>query len=487
MSKSIAKNALYKVLLNIFNIIMPIIIATYTYRVMTKELIGRYTAAYTIFNYFFIFAGFGIYNYAIRELSKVRDNKKKMSQLFTSFFVIGLISNIVTIIAYVAFNYTLFKGTPVFAVHLILALNMISNIFYIEWANEALENYGFITLKTIIVRLVYAALLFLTVKSSKDFLIYVFLTTFSTFLNNIISYIYIKKGIGFDFSNIKIKRHIKFLLLVIVMSNGNVLYTQLDKVMLAHYVGEISVAYYGVANNVMNIINALVLSVVFVTIPRLSNIIASKDHERYINLLNKITQTLFAFLFPVAIGMFVLAEEIFVLFGGGEYAGGGPVLKVFCLYMISLGMEAILTNQVMYVNRREKQLVPMIFMAGFINIILNYLLLKFNVFNEVTAIATTTVSSYMLIFIEYIYTRKVLNIKFNMFNFKNFRYLLYALTFLPISFIFKSLISNMYIYIVAIVLTSGIVYTLFLFITKDEIWNTAVNRFMPKIKTKLRR
>ena len=487
MSKSIAKNALYKVLLNIFNIIMPVIIASYTFRVMTKELIGRYTAAYTIFNYFFIFAGFGIYNYAIRELSKVRENKKKMSQLFTSFFVIGLISNIVTLIAYGIFNFTVFKGTPVFEVHLILALNMVSNIFYIEWANEALENYGFITLKTIIVRLVYAILLFSTVKSSDDFLIYVFLTTFATFLNNIISYIYIKKGIGFDFSNIKIKRHIKFLLLVIIMSNGNVLYTQLDKVMLDHYVGEVSVAYYGVAHNVMSIINALVLSVVFVTIPRLSNIIASKDHQKYINLLNKITQTLFAFLFPVALGMFVLAEEIFVLFGGGEYAGGGPVLKVFCVYMVSLGMEAILTNQVMYVNRREKQLVPMIFMAGFINLILNYLLLKLNVFNEVTAIATTTVSSYILVMTQYIYTRKVLNVRFNLFTMKNFRYLLYALTFLPISFMYKYLISNMYIYIVAIVLTSGIVYAFFLFITKDEIWNAVINRFMPKVKGKFKR
>ena len=483
MSKSIAKNAFYKILLNLFNIVMPVIIATYTYGVIDQTLIGRYTTAYSIFNYFFIFAGFGIYNYAIREISKVRSDKKKMSQLFTSFFVIGIASNIGTLIIYVLFSFFAFKDTPAFVVHLILALNMISNIFYIEWANEALENYGFITLKTIVVRLIYAVLLFLTVKSSDDFLMYVFLTTFSTFLNNIISYFYIKKGVGFDFSNIKIKRHIKFLILVIIMSNGNVLYTQLDKAMLGLYVSEVSAAYYSVAHNVMTIINALVLSVVFVTIPRLANIIAGKDRTKYLELLNKITQTLFAFLFPVAIGMFILAEEIFIIFGKGKYPGGGPVLEVFCVYMISLGFEAILTNQVMYVNKKEKELVKMIFLAGIVNTILNLVFLKMGIFNEVTAIITTTFSNYLLVFFEYIYVRKVLKLEFKMFTFKNLKYFLYALTFLPIGLIFKSTISNMYLYIVATVISCSFVYAFLLFITKDAIWAVAMDRVMPKVKS----
>lgn len=476
MSKSIVKNAFYKILLNMFNLVVPIIVATYTYGVIDQDLIGAYNYGFSIFNYFFIFAGFGIYNYALREISRIRNDKKKLSQLFTNFFILGIASNVIVLIIYVLFDYMVFKGSQMFIILLILAINIVSNIFYVEWTNEALENYGFITAKTVVVRLVYMVFLFLTVKSSEDFYMYVFLTTFSSFLNNIISYVYIRRNVGFDFSSIKIKKHIKPLLLVIVMANGNVLYTQLDRVMIGHYNSKVAVAYYSVAQNIMGIINALVLSIVLVTIPRLSSIIASKDKEQYLNLLHKISQTLCAFLFPTAMGLFILAEEVVFLFGRGKYPGGGPILKVFAIYMISLGLESILSNQVMYINKKEKQLVKMIFVYGILNTILNFLLVKFNVFNESTAIITTAISNYLLVATEYMYIRKVLKIKFNLLSYKNLKYLLFSLSFLVVNYGVRMVISNLYLYVVTIVLLSMILYTVILFITKDEILNAMLGK-----------
>ena len=190
---------------------------------------GTVNFAQTIFGYFFIFAGFGVYQYGLREISRVRHNKQLLSKTFTSLFIFTGMTTIITTIAYVFFIKYMYSGRIVYTACIILTFNLIANIFYVEWINEALENYDFITIKTIIVRIIYIILLFVCVKSSKDVNNYLYLLVVSTVLNNIISYIYIKKKIKFDFKEIKILRHIKPMFLVVILSNVNVLYTQLDK------------------------------------------------------------------------------------------------------------------------------------------------------------------------------------------------------------------------------------------------------------------
>ena len=63
----------------------------------------------------------------------------------------------------------------------------------------------FITLKTIIVKLIYVVMLFIFVQTAQDFYQFTGLLVLSNFLNNIISYIYIRRTVKFDFSNITIK------------------------------------------------------------------------------------------------------------------------------------------------------------------------------------------------------------------------------------------------------------------------------------------
>ena len=477
MSKSLFKNAFYKVLLNVFNLIVPIVIGPYVYRVLSKDLIGRYNYGYSIFNYFFILASFGIYGYALREISRVREDKTRLSQLFTNFFILGVISNVLIIIVYIGFSFAFFRNTPMFNVLLILTINMVANIFYIEWANEALENFDFITKKTIVVRLIYVVLIFAMVRSPKDFLNYVFLSTLYTFLNNIASYVYIVKNIKFDFTNIKLKKHVKYLIMVLVMSNGSVLYTQFDKVMLGKFISEASVAYYTISQNIMGIINTVILSVVFVMVPRLSNILANEDKENYLNLIHKSTKTLMAFLFPSALGIYVLANEIVFLFGGPEYIGKGLTLKIFAFYMIAIGIDCIMTHQILYLHRKEKYLLTIILGFGVLNIAIKFILLKLNLLNENTAVATTALCNYILIFIEYIYVRNNLKLKFKLLSLDNFKYLFISLSFLIIEALLRSVINKGAIVTSAIMMAAcSLVYLLILIIIKDKVLLALINK-----------
>lgn len=481
MSKSIVKNAIYKILLNIFNIIIPVIVGPYINRVLGPELTGRYSYAYSIFNYFFIFAGFGIYNYGLREISRIRDDRTKLVNLFSSLFVLGVISNLVVLGIYIAYSLFFIASSNLTPVLLILSVNILGNIFYVEWANEGLENYDFITLKTIIVRTINVILLFTLVRSSKDFYSYVFIMALYMVLNNVISFVYIKRNIGFNFKDIKIKKHIKYLIMVIILSNVSVLYTQLDKVMIGNYMGDIYVGFYTMGQNITNIINTLVMSVVFVTIPRLSNILSKNNDKEYTELLNRVTRILLMFLFPAAIGIFILSKEIIYLYGGSKYAAANSVLRVFTVYMVSIGLESILSNQVLYVRKKEKALVIMIFACGLLNLVLNNLLLKLNIFTEVTAAITTVISNYILIFIEYFYVRYKLKISINIFSRQNMKYLIISLLFIPIDYIIRLFVANRLLITVLVPIVCCLTYVLILIFTKDEVFQNIISSIRHKL------
>ena len=463
MKKSVFKNAIFKFLLNIFNLVVPIIVGPYVLRKLGPDLMGVINYSQAIFAYFFIFASFGVYQYGLREISKVRNDKNKLKSVFTSLFFITVISNIViTLIYYIYIRITV-TTTSMYIVSIILTFNFISNIFYTEWVNEALESYDFITIKTIIIRIIYVVVLLLIVKSSKDYGIYVLLTVLSTFFNNIVSYFYVKRYIKFDFKNIKIKKHIKPMLLVVILSNANVLYTQLDKVMLGEYVSKSSVAFYTMAQNISYMINAVLLSLIHVSIPRLSHYIGNGQKNKYISLLNKISRMYLFLLFPASIGMIILSKEIVLIYGGEQYASAYQLLMLFSVYIITIAYDTIFSNQIMYINGFEKEQVRIVFFGGFINLILNILILNLGIFNENYSVITTIFANIICVISQYIFIKKRIKLDYNIFSFDKSKYLILSLIFIPVTLLIKMLNYNMFIYIILVIVVNATIYFSILF------------------------
>ncbi|MFJ5713601.1 oligosaccharide flippase family protein [Neobacillus sp. NPDC093127] len=473
---SLIKNVIYKVLLNVFNIVIPILVGPYVYRTLGPNSIGMVQRSETIFNYFFIFAVFGVYQYGLREMSRIKDDQTKVNQFFTSMLTISMSTSVLSLVAFLLFSFWGYGNQALFPILMIYAVNLIGNIFYVEWVNEASEKYNFITIKTILIKLVYLSLLFTLVKSSHDYKHYAVLLILTTFLNNIVSFIYIKRKIKLDFSNITIKKHIKPLLLVVAFSNANILFVQLDRFMLGEFINNKSVSFYVMAQQIMGIINTLMLSIIQVTIPRLSYLSGSADEGSYLKLLNNISKVYFAFLFPASIGLLVTSDAGILLYGGHKYASAQSTLAIFAIYMISLGIESILSNQVIYVKRKENILVRLVFISGILNLLFNTALIQLKWFSPTTAILTTAISNYVLVIMEYIFIRKYLKVDYSIFTFSKTKYFFYSLLFIPISLLLRLFISHYIPLFIVTVIVCLFVYAAILFFTKDEILTLFINK-----------
>ena len=484
MAKSMSKNAIFKAMLNLFNIILPIMVIPLVTRAVGPELYGYMGYGDSLTAYFLIFASFGIYQYGLREISKVRDDETKLRQTFTSLCLFSFFTNIVVSIAYMAFVWVFYKDKPYMYTCMIMGFNLVFNMFYVEWVNEALENYDFIAIKTMVVRIIYSMLILLFVRNEGDFLFYLYLVVGFNFINNIISFIYVKRRIKFDFSNLQFAKHIRPMLYVVILSNTGVLYTQLDKIMIKSNVGTTDVGYYYTAQRIMTIINTLMLTVIQVTMPRLSNYLGNESKDEYLVLLKRVIKIYFLFLFPASIGLLCLSKEAIFIFGGAEFLPAVPVMVVFSIYMLTIGVESVIANQMIYLHGKERDDAILILIGGIINLVLNILLVVTGTFSMVTAIGTTLISNLIVIVLEYRMVRKVIKLDIHLFEYDNMKYLIYSLVFIPITFIIKRMVNNILIACILEVGICGIVYLAILLITKDSTFLEMLDKILVKFKIK---
>lgn len=299
MNKSYLENFLFKFFLEILRIIIPIISFPYVYRIFKPEIMGNIEFSQSISGYFFIFAGFGVYTYGLREISRVRDNKKEKNKIFTELFLISTLSSFVVFIIYIGYVYFKFDDEILLRNMLLFnSIQILSYIFYIEWINEAFENYKFIAQKTLVIKLINVLCIFIFIKISSDFYKYLFLINIFIFLNNLISFVYIKRYIKITLDNLNLKKYLFSLGIILLIYNINVLYTQLDKIMLGFYSNDIKeVAYYGIAQKVMSVIMVLIMSIINVTIPRLSYYLGKENTKEYEKLLNIIFPYIYIYYF----------------------------------------------------------------------------------------------------------------------------------------------------------------------------------------------
>lgn len=483
-TKSISKNVIFKAMLNLFNIILPILVIPLVTRAVGPEQYGYMGYGDSLTAYFLIFASFGIYQYGLREVSKVRDDKSKLRQVFTSLFLFTSVTNIVVSAVYMIFVAVFYKGQPYMYTCIVMGFNLVSNMFYVEWVNEALENYDFIAIKTMIVRIIYSALILLFVRNGSDFTFYLYLVVGFNFINNVLSFIYIKRRINFDFSNLHFARHIRPMFYVVILSNTNVLYTQLDKIMIKSNIGTTDVGYYYTAQRIMTIVNTLMLTVIQVTMPRLSNYLGNDSKDEYLLLLKRVIKIYFLVLFPASMGLLCLSKEAIYLFGGAQFLPAVPVMIVFAIYMLSIGVEGVIANQIIYLYGKEKDDAILVLIGGILNLIFNTTLVVTGTFTMVTAIATTLIANLIVIVLEYRMVKKVIKLDIHLFAYENMKYFYYSLVFIPITLGIKSFIHNLFIACVLEIIACGLVYLGILLITKDSVFFELADKILTKLKLK---
>ena len=208
--KSIKLNFIMNALLSVSNFIFPIITFPYVSRILTPVGTGKIATATSIISYFNIFAQLGIPTYGIRACARVRDNKEELTRTAHELLMINMIMSAITYVF-------LFVSIAVFPVlreektlYLISSATILLTSVGMEWLYKALEQYTYITVRSVIFKFIAMGLMFLLIHEQKDYVIYGALAIFAASASNILNFINVHKYIDLKpVGKYNMKRHLK--------------------------------------------------------------------------------------------------------------------------------------------------------------------------------------------------------------------------------------------------------------------------------------
>lgn len=374
--KSLNKNMIMSTILTISNFIFPLITYSYVARIISPSGIGKVAFVNSVLSYFIYIATLGIPSYGLRECAKLRNDKEKLSKTFQELLIINLVS---TMFAYILLFIVIISVNKLYN-YKILFLIMSSQIFLnsigVEWLYQALEEYSYITIRSVFFKVIGVLLTFILIKSPDDILLYGFLTIFAASANYICNFINIHKYITFKkFKNYNLKKHFKPIFSLLTASIIISIYANFDIVMLGFISSEYEVGLYNAALKIKSILLSLSTAITAVMIPRISYYIQKKDEKGINKLLIKSLQISLLIAFPVCIYCLVFSKNILLFVCGISYIEAENTLKLLMILILPLILTNLFGNQILIPFGKENRFSQSVFIGMWINLILNLLLI----------------------------------------------------------------------------------------------------------------
>lgn len=197
-----------------------------------------------------------------------------------------------------------------------------------EWLYQALEEYRYIAVRTVIFQVISLFLMFFLVRDSGDIIAYAVILVIASSGSYLLNFINCRKYISFSWrGQYEFKKHLKPVFTLLTLALSAQFYTVLDSIMLGFFKGNISVGIYTAASKTVGMTSGLINAMTAVMIPRLSYYMAKSKLREMKILVNESIHFMLMFSIPAMLGLFVLSNEIILLFSGNGFEGAEITMR----------------------------------------------------------------------------------------------------------------------------------------------------------------
>ena len=375
-TKSIKKNMLMSTVLTSANFVFPLITYSYVARILSPYGTGRVAFVESIISYFSYVAILGIPAYGVVEVSKVRDDKSARSEIVQELLAINMVS---TLVAYVFLFIAIMLVPRLYTekqLFIIMGLSILLSTIGMEWVYQALEEYSYITIRSLIFKTIAVILTFLLVKTEKDVVLYGFVHLFSNSAAFILNFIHIRKFVVFR-KNIgcRWKRHLKPILTLFTASVIITIYNNFDITMIGIIKDANEVGLYNSALKIKTVLRALSVSMTAVLIPRIAYHLDKCEKEQALLYMKKSVNASFLLAIPAAVYVFIFPKECLLCLGGEDYIPAANTLRILGICVLPLVLTNLFGNQILIPSGKQKRYSQSVFWGLWINLVLNFLLI----------------------------------------------------------------------------------------------------------------
>lgn len=464
--KSLKLNFIMNAILAMSSFIFPLITFPYVSRVLLPIGTGRISFATSLISYFQMFAQLGIPTYGIRVCAKARDNRVELTRIAHELLIINLVMSI--------FSYLILAAALIFVprlredriLYIIISMTIFLSAIGMEWLYKALEEYSYITFRSIVFKIIAIIAMFILIRKQEDYVIYGGITIFASSASNILNFINVHKYIEMKpVGNYNLKRHLQPIFVFFAMACATTIYTNLDTVMLGFMTTNVEVGYYNAAIKIKTILVSVVTSLGTVLLPRASYYIEQGYVDEFRKISKKALNFVILLSFPLVIYFILFAREVIYFLSGSAYAGAVLPMQLIMPTLILIGITNILGIQILIPQGREKIVLYSEIIGAIIDLIINWLLIP-RLASAGAAIGTL-IAEFSVLVVQYLALKKDINDMFTSIHY--LRIIIAVVTaYIPAVFIKILAIGNFATLMISAIVFFGI-YGVVLILTKESL------------------
>ncbi len=477
--KSLKFNFIMNAILTMSQFIFPLITFPYISRILLPVGTGKVSFATSVISYFAMFAQLGIPTYGIRACAQVRDDQEKLTRTVHELFFINLVMSVIAYVALfgtIAFVPRIRQDKELF---LIVGLTILFNTIGMEWLYKALEQYTYITVRSILFKFIALLAMFALVHEQKDYVLYGGISILAASASNIFNFFHMHKYVSLKpIGSYNFRQHFKAVVIFFAMSCATTIYTNLDTVMLGFMTSDADVGYYNAAVKIKGILVSIVTSLGVVLLPRASYYVEHHLMDEFYRITQKAINFVFLIATPMMIYFMLFAKEGIFFLSGTSYEASIVPMQIIMPTLLFIGLTNIMGIQMLIPLGREKIVLYSEIAGAVVDLILNALLIP-NMASVGAAIGTLAAEAVVLI-IQYAALREEVSCAY-----KEVKYgtILLATVFATIGSIWVKKISfgNFITLMISAILFFAI-YSIVLLLRKEPLTNEIRRQIFEKIK-----
>ncbi|MBS1947508.1 MAG: oligosaccharide flippase family protein [Bacteroidetes bacterium] len=464
---SIKRNLVYNFILSGSQLLVPLISIPYISRVLMPDGIGRVSFIDSFTFYFISIAEFGIMVYGMREVARARNNQEDLGKLVSELMALHMITSLLSLLLYGIAVYFVWDKIHDPRLLLFSVSFLLVGFFSCEWYFFGMEEFRYITFRSIATRIAGLISIFVLLKSPSDYYVYYAIIVTTAIANSIWNNVLLFRRIKISFAGIHWKRHLSFMWVIFLMDIFYSIPLMLDNVFLRFVSTETAVGLYAFTMKMAKVSSVLITDTLIVFFPRIISLIKNGNEGGLRATVLQNIQLIIFFSVPVSAGMFLLSGQIISVFLGKNFLSATGDLRILSIYPFLKAYSLFLSKQILISHNREKLFLKSTIISAAVFIVLT-LVLSF-LFADKGACSAIIITEMNGLLINYFYAKKT-NMRLKIFDWKCFfQSICGALIFVPVIYAIKRMDMAEEFSLMLSVLVCFMLYVIFqVFIMRNE-------------------
>lgn len=399
------KNYFSVMLFQLLTVIAPLVSMPYIARKLGPEMIGRDAFVGSIVQIFLVVVILSVDTYGKKQIAQ----SENANDVFLEVYSIQLFNTLIVMLVYFLFIFVYQRYTSLF---LFYSITLFSTGIDCAWYFIGKEQISRVMYRNIFIKLLNLLAIFLFIKGSGDLWLYILLNGCSLLIGQVVIIKELLNDVGkFRLTTNNWKSHFPFILTLFIVPSMGLIYTSVNKILLAFFVSEIEMGYYNQAYKLYVMIVGFMTAFSSILIPRIALHFIKKEHNHVKRYIDLSIQLVLLITLPFIVGVFLCGKEFIELFLGESFSATYQVLIIFAPCFLVKCLVDILGVQYLVIANRQKEYAASVVLGAIMSVSTCYLFLSMGLGFRAPAVALL-IGNVCTLLSELYVTRRVYSIRY---------------------------------------------------------------------------